>query len=83
MSDAAEIEETDVRDELKDVLEGLVDNIGLLDVLDRLTDICYDKAERLSQQWANTSEVERWLHIARGLTEAGALCVSQTGAGDG
>ncbi len=54
-------------------LEGLVDRVGLTDLLAALSAVAGEKGERISREHLNAKGGERWERVARRVSAAGAL----------
>jgi hypothetical protein len=66
-------------------LEGMVDRVGLRNVLSALEYICQAKAEHLAVNWQDTKSAKEWERAARKIYKVAygsnmGLCVDTTGA---
>ena len=48
----------------RELLEGLIDAVGVSDILETMSEICYEKAEHLETNWQDYKAAKWWLKIA-------------------
>ena len=61
----------------KELIENMIDSTDLSQVLEVISEICYEKGEHLRGNWQDIVAAKRWEKAAKRLDQANATIVKQ------